>query len=233
MDHDNQLLSLIGEEGPYAHEEADVVIISYLLELIQQGYDHIQVLADDTDIFVLLLFFCWNITSAHVTMRKYNGMVIDIKATADKLGDKCLDLLATHALSGCDSASYPFGKGKATAINLVLNSKVTLKEFVNPLAEEEVWIEEGLSFLSKLYGGTETTSFADLRYSIFRKKKDPPKIKSLPPTYEAAVQHIRRSRLQVMIWRAADQAEPPDIDVTMEVKLYWRSNSGTSKVLCV
>ena len=33
--------------------------------------------------------------------------------------------------------SYPFGKGKIKAINLVLNSEVTLKEFVNPVAKEE------------------------------------------------------------------------------------------------
>ena len=52
MDHTNQLLSLTGGGGPYTHEEADVVIISYLLQLIQQGKTHIQVLADDTDIFV-------------------------------------------------------------------------------------------------------------------------------------------------------------------------------------
>jgi len=83
-----------------------------------------------------------------------------------------------HALSGCDSVLYPLGKGKITAINLVLNSGVTLKEFVNPVAEEEAWIEEGLSFLSKLYGGGGMTSLADLRCSIFSKKNDPPKIKS-------------------------------------------------------
>ena len=47
MDHTNQLLSLIREGGPYTLEEVDVVI-SYLLELIQQGKTHIQVLADDT-----------------------------------------------------------------------------------------------------------------------------------------------------------------------------------------
>ena len=88
MDHTNQLLSLIGEGGPYTLEEADVVIISYLLELINQGKTHIQVLADDTDIYVLLLFFCWiEKTSARVTMRKYNDKVIDVNATADKLGE--------------------------------------------------------------------------------------------------------------------------------------------------
>jgi len=39
-----------------------------------------------------------------------------------------LDLLAVHALSGWDSVSYPFGKGKIKAINLVQNSEVTLQE---------------------------------------------------------------------------------------------------------
>ena len=147
-------------------------------------------------------------------MRKYNDKVIDIKTTADKLGERCLYLLAARALSGCDRVSYPFGKGKIKAINLVLNSVViTLKEFVYPVAKEEAWIEEGLSFLSKLYGGKGITSLANLRCSIFSKKKDPPKIKSLPPTDEAAVQHVRRTRLQVLIWRAADQVTPPDIDV--------------------
>ena len=91
-----------------------------------------------TDIIVLLLYFCWiHKPSAHVTMKEFDGKIIDIKATAEKLGDKCLHLLATHALSGCDSVSYPFGKGKVTAINLALNSKVTLREFQIPWLQKK------------------------------------------------------------------------------------------------
>ena len=52
-----------------------------------------------------------------------------------------------------------------------------------------------------------------LRYNIFSQKKDPPKIKSLPPTDEAAVQHIKRAHLQTIIWDAADQINSPDVDV--------------------
>jgi len=198
MDHTNQLLSLIGEGGPYTHEEADVVIINYLLQLIQQGKNpHTGVSRRQTFSYCCCFSAGSRGTSAYLTIRKYNDKVIDIKTTVDKLGEKCLDLLAAHALSGCDSVSYPFGKGKIKAINLVLNSEVTLKEFVNPVVEEEeAWIEEGLSFLSKLYGGRGMTSLAELKCSIFSKKKDPPKIKSLTPTDNAAVQHIRRARLQ-------------------------------------
>jgi len=54
------------------------------------------------------------------------------------------------------------------------------------------------------------TSLAELRCSIFSKKKDPSKIKSLPPTDDAAVQHIRRARLQ----EGSRSGDIPDIDVT-------------------
>jgi len=80
-----------------------------------------QIVADDTDIFVLLVFFWWlKKSSVQVSMKKYDGKVIDINAIALKLKDKCIDFLAIHALSGCDSVSYPFGKGKVSAINLLL-----------------------------------------------------------------------------------------------------------------
>ena len=69
-------------------------------------------------------------------MKKYDGKVIDITATVEKLGDKRLDLMPAHALSGCDSVSYPFGKGKLTAIDLILNSKLKLRSFSDPLAPE-------------------------------------------------------------------------------------------------
>ena len=49
----NDRLKLIGDESIYHHEEADVKIISHLLDIVPKK-SHVQVLADDTDIFVLL-----------------------------------------------------------------------------------------------------------------------------------------------------------------------------------
>ena len=60
----------------------------------------------------------------------------------------------------------------------------------------------------------ESPSLANLRHSVFIKKIESPKIKSLPPTDEAALQHVRRARLQVIIWRTAGQQSPPDTDIT-------------------
>lgn len=38
----------------YKHEEADCNIINYIKQLIMQGHNHVQVAADDTEIFELL-----------------------------------------------------------------------------------------------------------------------------------------------------------------------------------
>ena len=46
--------------------------------------------------------------------------MLDINSTFANLGPKCLQLLGMHAISGCDTTSYPFSKGKATALKILL-----------------------------------------------------------------------------------------------------------------
>ncbi|KAK3877224.1 hypothetical protein Pcinc_018024 [Petrolisthes cinctipes] len=52
-------------------------------------------------------------------MERWNGVVLDINATCLQLGTKCLQLLAMHAISGCDTVSYPFNKGKIRTLNVL------------------------------------------------------------------------------------------------------------------
>ena len=57
---------------------------------------------------------------AKIQMEKWNSDVLDINETVQRLGPrKCSQLLGIHALSGCDTMSYPFGKGKKSALNLL------------------------------------------------------------------------------------------------------------------
>ena len=171
-----------------------------------------------------MVFFFWlNKPSVQVSMKKYDGKVIDINATALKLDDKCFDLLAIHALSGCDTVSYPFGKGKVSAVNLLLKSDLKLKVFSDPEANERDWLKAGTEFLSSLYGGLKSPSLNHLRFTLFSRKKEPPKIRSLPPTDEAAVNHVKRARLQVLMWRAADQTEPPKLHIS---EFGWKLETG-------
>ena len=94
--------------------------MSYLLQ-IWPHHKHVQVLSDDADICVLLVYFIWYYKPlAYISMRKYNGKIIDAAATEAKIGNKCSYLLPVHALSECDTVSYPYGKGKVLAVNLML-----------------------------------------------------------------------------------------------------------------
>ena len=57
---------------------------------------------------------------ANILTEKWNGDVLDVSKTIEQLGPrKCSQLLGLHALSGCDTVSYPFGKGKKSALNLL------------------------------------------------------------------------------------------------------------------
>ena len=54
-------------------------------------------------------------------MERWDGSVFDINAICTDLGQKCLQLLSMHALSDCDTTSYPYGKGNLTALNTMLS----------------------------------------------------------------------------------------------------------------
>ena len=71
-----------------------------------QGYT-IRVLSDDTDIFVLLVFWVFNTSlSAVVLMENWEGRLLLFNDTCEKLGSKCIQLLGTHYLTGSDTTPY-------------------------------------------------------------------------------------------------------------------------------
>ena len=54
-------------------------------------------------------------------LRPCDGKVIDITTTTQRLGPKSRDLLSLPALTGCDTVSYPYHRGKATAVKVFLS----------------------------------------------------------------------------------------------------------------
>jgi hypothetical protein len=103
-------------------------------------------------------------------MKKYNGKVININATAAKVGDKCYDLLAVLALSCCDTVSY---LGKKSAVNLMLKLDLNLRMFSDSAAQKHEWMRVGMEFLSYLYNGNIVESLSNLRYTLFSNWKEP------------------------------------------------------------
>ena len=81
------------------------------LHAAADGAQTICILSGDTDVFVLLAYWTSRIrVAANILMEKWNGDVLDVSKTIAHLGSrKCSQLLGLHALSGCDTVSYPFG----------------------------------------------------------------------------------------------------------------------------
>ena len=50
-------------------------------------------------------------------MKRFDG-----KSTVMALGDKCVQLLHMHAITGCDTVSYTFGKGKVSSLKVIMDS---------------------------------------------------------------------------------------------------------------
>ena len=96
----------------------------------------IRILSEDTDVFILLVYWCWKKgVSCRVQMEKWDGSVLDINATITQNGDKCKGILGMHALSGCDAVSYPNGKGKVYALKVLNQTDITALDSV--LGEED------------------------------------------------------------------------------------------------
>ena len=96
-------------------------LCSHMLHGAVDGVQTIRILSDDTDVFVLLVYWTSRMRVVdNIQMEKWNGDVLDVNKTIEQLGlRKCCQLLGLQALSGCDTVSYPFGKGKKSAIKLL------------------------------------------------------------------------------------------------------------------
>jgi hypothetical protein len=201
------------DDGAYDHDEADITMVSYVLESARNGKKVIRVLSDDTDVFILLVYWIYREhLESKVQMERWDGTVLDINSTCINLGPKCLQLLGMHALTGCDTTSYPYGKGKTTALKTLLAGD--FPGLANVLGEvgatSKDLMEAAKTYFTALYGQPPGTSLQSARYSLFTKKKKSPKVMALPPTSDNMLQHVLRAHLQIMLWKAAKQRSPPD-----------------------
>ena len=81
-----------------------------------------RIQCDDTGVFVLLVYWSWKANvEADVRFEKWDGAVLSINDTVISLGAKCKGILATHALCGCDTTSFPCCRGKTMALNVLMD----------------------------------------------------------------------------------------------------------------
>ena len=177
------------------HEEADTRMVLHAVSLSSQ-FPRTIIRSDDTDVLVLLVhytnqgqlskdvFMHARHSGEYVTRERF----IPILTIAEKIGnDICQSLLATHALSGCDSMSSLFSIGKKTAYQ-TLCMKVTPRNLVTGLQRVnhlEGWIEAARELVLAMYGRKSKTckTLDELRF-LRATTSDKPAAQ-LPPTEDA------------------------------------------------
>ena len=145
-------------------------------------------------------------------MEKWTGDVLDVSKTIEQLGPrKCSQLIGIHALSGCDTVSYPFGKGKTLAHKL-LEIGITYIDKVlgQPGAIHAQLKDTADSFFPPPYEQNSCTAMSDARDRFFRGRKKPQPLKKLQPTDANMQLHVLRVHLQMLFWKVADQRDPPE-----------------------
>jgi len=75
--------------------------------------------------------------------------------------------------------------------------------------------EIGQRFFASMYGQSLGTTMREAHYSIYSRKKGKSMcILALPFTVANLYLHVRRAHLQMIMWKAADQRGPPQVDIT-------------------
>ena len=96
LPHNIQLVNML--DGVVTHDEADITLCSYMLKAVAAGAQTIRILSDDTDVFVLLEYWTSRMrVVVNIQMEKWNGDILDINETVQRLGPKkCSQLLGIH-----------------------------------------------------------------------------------------------------------------------------------------
>lgn len=201
----------------YGHEEADVTVVSYVLQAASEGHKVIRVLSDDTDIFVTLVYWVYKASIASdIQIENWRGDVLSVNASCENLGPKSLQLLGMHFLTGSDTTSYFFGKGKPSALKTLLNGDFEGLDtvFGEPGANHSDLIAAGEAFVCALYGLPIGTSMAEARYQLYTRKRGKPlKVMALPPTRQNLSLHIMRAHHATILSKSADKKEAPKLDL--------------------
>ena len=91
------------------HGKADLILVQQAYRsVLDDGTRIVWVVSDDTDVFVLLVYFYWKLNLKSKILMQSTGedrTLIDIGTAVIRNMDIVPSLVATHALSGCDTVA--------------------------------------------------------------------------------------------------------------------------------
>ena len=145
--------------------DADTKVVSTALDLAEKHDKDVAVVADDTDIGVMLIFH-WKESNGNIIFYQQKlDKAWYIKESCKLIGSLGEHVLFVHTFSECDTISVPFGKGKSSASNMLKKSEKLreISEIMNdPWPEQE---QVGIaSIFVIMYGGKSVDNLTKLRF---------------------------------------------------------------------
>lgn len=134
--------------------------------------------------------------------------VYDIESIQSASDSIMRHLLFVHAVTGCDTTSAFYKKGKVKALDIISSHEdwSILRVFTQPDSTHEDIQAAGESFILRLYGGFGVQSLNKLRHILYNRSLGKAAISSafnietLPPTSAAAKYHSYRTYHTVQQW---------------------------------
>ena len=153
-------------------EEADTMIVQQVADVKPKKA---LVVADDTDVFVLLLHFCCKEdipASTFVLMVSpiHGRSMIDINATVNQHRVIIPNLLAAHGLTGCDTVAPYFGIGRSVALNVLQSGVHSLSSIGDTNCTLSDIMSQATSYILACYGQTKCMTMTETRQKIWAKK---------------------------------------------------------------
>ncbi|KAG0724746.1 hypothetical protein GWK47_039977 [Chionoecetes opilio] len=177
------------------------------------GFQTVVVVADDTDVFLLLLAFNKDI-GASLYLKcgtQARTKYIEVQKVASVLGEfVCEAIIGMHSFTGCDAVSTFAGRGKVGSLKLLKYDPEVQKLFCELGKEWTVsqsLVDRLETFTCRIYASkTATTKVNELRYCLFASKKGHIEPHQLPPCSKH--KHILRANHQTAIWRRSLEGNP-------------------------
>ena len=156
-------------------EEADTRMSLHAAHASQQGYETIVIKSPDTDVGVLAVYYSSQISGSLIlaTGTGNKRRFIDVNGISQEYGENISEALpGLHAFTGCDSVSTFSGKGKQSAVKVILKDEglcETMREFGQSYTVSEELMEKCEMYVCSLYGKSGA-DVNDVRYALFCQK---------------------------------------------------------------
>ena len=214
----SQKLRQNGYEVTECKRDADIEIAQAALS--QSKHGPICLDANDTDILVMVVHA--GSVSADLIMKLPSDRyrITDIKQGLKPNAVKYA--LVAHGMSGNDTVSALFRRGKCIAFKVIdkgtVNDLSYLDTFLSKTSSHDEVAFAGEKFLLAMYNSPKKVkTLDDLRFEFYKKRikktltsKTGVELRSLPPTSDSAKYHSYRAYYQIQLWLGNKQIDPTD-----------------------